>query len=396
MEAKIETQIDNSLSEIKIERVYKLVPSNHKAEKKEIFVTRSSMPPIEEYIEEIRKCWDTHVLTNMGTIYKKLQHQLIDYLEVDYLSLFTNGHMALELGLEALDLKGGEVITTPFTFVSTTHAIVRNGLTPVFCDIDPHTYTMDVSKIEELITGNTVAIMPVHVYGNVCDVEAIEKIAAKYNLKVIYDAAHAFGVKYKGKGIGNYGDMSMFSFHATKVFNTIEGGAIAFSNEEYRKKLHIIKNFGITGQESIECVGANAKMDEFRAAMGVCNLRHVEEEIEKRKKVYERYVSHLHKIDGIRLMEYREDVEANYAYMPVYFDREVLGFSRDDVYETLLQHGIRARKYFYPLTNEIEVYKECRGETPVAHDVGRSILALPMYADLTMTDVDRICNIVPR
>lgn len=259
-----------------------------------ILVTRSSIAPLDEYIEEIRDIWDTHWMTNMGVKHQALQRELQSYLGVEQLDLFTNGHMALELSLQALKFpKGGEVITTPFTFASTTHAIVRNGLEPVFCDINPDDFTIDVSQIEKHITDKTVAIMPVHVYGNICNAEEIQRIADKYGLKVIYDAAHAFGEEYKGKGVGALGDISCFSFHATKVFNTIEGGAACFHDPEMGGRLYDLKNFGIHGPESVEAVGANAKMNEFCAAMGLCNLRHVDEEIQKRKRVAERYRSHL-------------------------------------------------------------------------------------------------------
>ena len=253
-----------------------------------ILVTRSSMPELDEYIEEIRELWDTHWLTNMGAKHKALQEQLKSYLDVEDIDLLTNGHMALELSMQAMNLHG-EVITTPFTFASTTHAIVRNGLEPVFCDINPVDFTIDVNKIEELITDKTVAIVPVHVYGNVCDVEKIEQIAKKYGLKVIYDAAHTFGVKYKGKGIGSYGDVSCFSFHATKVFNTVEGGAVCFDDKDFGLELYRLKNFGIRGPEVVDGVGANAKMNEFCAAMGLCNLKHIDGEINKRKQIVERY-----------------------------------------------------------------------------------------------------------
>jgi len=249
---------------------------------KRILVTKSSLPALEEYIEEIRSIWDSHWLTNMGPKHKQLQSELKNYLDVDNIDLLTNGHMALELSLQALNLTG-EVITTPFTFASTTHAIVRNNLQPVFCDINPVDFTMDVNKIEELITDKTTAILPVHVYGNVCNIEEIERIADKYGLKVIYDAAHTFGVKYKGRGIGSFGDVSCFSFHATKVFNSIEGGAVCFSEPDFGLDIYRLKNFGIRGPECIDGVGANAKMNEFQAAMGICNLRHIDEEIEKRK-----------------------------------------------------------------------------------------------------------------
>lgn len=360
-----------------------------------ILVTRSSMPPMEEYIEEIKELWETHWLTNMGAKHKQFQADLTDYLGVDHVELLTNGHMALELTLQAMNLQG-EVITTPFTFASTTHAIVRNGLTPVFCDIDPVTYTMDASKIEALITDRTCAIMPVHVYGNVCDVEDIDRIANKYELKVIYDAAHSFGETYKGKGIGTFGNASCFSFHATKVFNSIEGGAVCYKDEELGEKLYQLKNFGIHNAEEVTGVGANAKMNEFCAAMGLCNLRHVEEEIAKRKKVVERYMQRLQDVPGIQLNTYQKDVKQNYAYFPVVFDEKAFGVSRNEVFQHLAEHGIGARKYFYPLTNSFECFNKAFDvmQTPVALHIAKRVLTLPLYADLPVEDVDRICDLI--
>ena len=245
---------------------------------KSIQVTQSSMPPLEEYIEEIRDIWESYWLTNMGVKHNQLEESLVRYMNADNVTLFTNGHLALESAIAALELSG-EVITTPFTFASTTHAIIRNKLEPVFCDINPIDYTIDVQKIESLITDKTAAILPVHVYGNICDVKKINEIAMKYNLKVIYDAAHAFGVTVDGVGVGNFGDMSIFSFHATKVFNTIEGGAITYKDSNLKRVLNNIKNFGITGPDTVEYFGGNAKMSEFQAAMGLCNLRYIESEI---------------------------------------------------------------------------------------------------------------------
>lgn len=360
-----------------------------------INVTRSSMPDYEEYCKEIKELWDSRWLTNMGVKHKQFQAELKDYLDVENIDLLTNGHMALELSMQALGLTG-EVITTPFTFASTTHAIVRNGLEPVFCDINPDDFTIDVSKIESLITDKTSAIVPVHVYGNVCNIEEIQRIADKYGLKVIYDAAHTFGIKYKGKGIGSFGDVSCFSFHATKVFNTIEGGAVCFKNEKFAKDLYNLKNFGIRGPEVVEAVGSNAKMNEFCAAMGICNLRHIEEEIAKRKKVVERYRSHLEGVDGIQLSLVQENVESNYAYFPVIFDEKVFGASRNEVMETLAENNIGARKYFYPLTNTFECFhgKYDADLTPVALHISKRVLTLPLYADLALDDVDRICSII--
>lgn len=360
-----------------------------------IFVTRSSMPSMEEYIEEIRSIWDSHWLTNMGEKHKALQAELQKYMGVPAVELLTNGHMALELSLQAMNLQG-EVITTPFTFASTTHAIVRNGLEPVFCDIDPETYTMDVTQIERLITDRTCAILPVHVYGNVCNIEEIERIAHKYGLKVLYDAAHTFGETYKGQGIGNFGDASCFSFHATKVFNTIEGGAVCYRDPDMGRRLYELKNFGIHGPEEVDAVGANAKMNEFCAAMGLCNLRHVDEEIAKRRAVVERYREHLEGVDGLRLNVQQPEVRSNYAYFPVVFDENLFGASRNEVMDALTQNGIGARKYFYPLTNTFECFhgKYDVDATPVALHVAKRVLTLPLYADLSMEDVDRICKIV--
>ena len=360
-----------------------------------ILVTRSSMPSMEEYIEEIRSIWDSHWLTNMGEKHKALQAELQKYMGVPAVELLTNGHMALELSLQAMNLQG-EVITTPFTFASTTHAIVRNGLEPVFCDIDPETYTMDVTRIERLITDRTCAILPVHVYGNICNIEEIERIAHKYGLKVLYDAAHTFGETYKGQGIGNFGDASCFSFHATKVFNTIEGGAVCYRDPDMGRRLYELKNFGIHGPEEVDAVGANAKMNEFCAAMGLCNLRHVDEEIAKRRAVVERYREHLEGVDGLRLNVQQPEVRSNYAYFPVVFDENLFGASRNEVMDALAQNGIGARKYFYPLTNTFECFhgKYDVDATPVALHVAKRVLTLPLYADLSMEDVDRICKIV--
>lgn len=360
-----------------------------------IQVTRSSMPQMDEYINEIKELWETHWLTNMGIKHNQLKDELKEYLGVEKVDLLTNGHMALELSLQAMNLHG-EVITTPFTFASTTHAIVRNGLEPVFCDIDPYDFTMDVNKLESLITDRTCAIMPVHVYGNICNVEEIERIADKYELRVIYDAAHTFGETYKGKGIGSFGDVSCFSFHATKVFNTIEGGAVCFKDDDFGMNLYRLKNFGIRGPETVDGVGANAKMNEFCAAMGICNLRHVEAEIEKRKKVVERYRSHLEGVDGIQLNIIQNNVKYNYAYFPVVFDEKKFGSSRNEVFKKLGVNGIGARKYFYPITNTYDCYHGKYDErlTPVALHISKRILTLPLYADLSMEDVDRICSVI--
>ncbi len=362
-----------------------------------ILVTRSSMPDYEEYCEEIKELWDTHWLTNMGIKHKQLQAELETLLNVPHVTLYTNGHLALENVIAAMNLpKNGEVITTPFTFASTTHAIVRNALKPVFCDINPVDFTIDVSKLESFITDKTCAIVPVHVYGNICDVEEIDRIAKKYDLKVIYDAAHAFGVKYKETSAANFGDASMFSFHATKVFNTIEGGAVCFKDDSLVQLLNDMKNFGIHGPESVEFVGGNAKMNEFQAAMGICNLRHLDSAIQKRKAVVERYRSYLEGVDGIQLNPIQENVEPNYAYFPVVFDEKRFGSSRNEVMSALAESGIGARKYFYPLTNTFECFHGSFdvGQTPVALHISKRVLTLPLYEELGLEEVDRICNVM--
>lgn len=362
-----------------------------------IFVTRSSMPDFEEYCEEIRKLWDSRWLTNMGVKHQELQKALESFLDCPHVVLYTNGHLALENVIAAMQFpSGSEAITTPFTFVSTTHAISRNGLVPVFCDVNPDDYTIDVDKIEALITDKTVAIVPVHVYGNLCDVEQIDQIAKKYDLKVIYDAAHAFAVRYKGVSSANFGDASMFSFHATKVFNTIEGGAVCVQDDKLVPTMNDMKNFGIRGPERVVFIGGNAKMSEFQAAMGICNLRHLDREIGKRKLVAERYWSHLEGVEGIKLCKPQKEVTPNYAYFPVVFD----GFdvNRDEVFEALSAQGITARKYFYPITNGVEAYADLPTagveKTPVAAFLADHVLTLPMYADLSLEDVDRICSII--
>lgn len=358
-----------------------------------IQVTRSSMPELEEYIEEIKDLWESHWLTNMGSKHRQLEAELLKYLDAANITLFVNGHLALECIIAALNLSG-EVITTPFTFASTTHAIVRNGLEPVFCDINAEDYTIDVEKIEGLITERTSAILPVHVYGNVCNVKEIDRLAQKYNLRVIYDTAHAFGVFYENVSVANFGDASMFSFHATKVFNTIEGGAVTYKDPGLVKILYDIKNFGITGPESVEYVGGNAKMNEFQAAMGLCNLRHIDREIEKRKTVFERYMDRLSGVKGIILNPVKKGVKSNYSYFPVVFDGFKL--SRDEVYEKLKAEQIFTRKYFYPLTNSFLCYRDKYdvNETPVAKYIADRVLTLPLYADLELENVDRICDLI--
>lgn len=362
---------------------------------KPINVTRSWMPPFEEYCGEIRELWDSRWLTNMGAKHEQLRAALAEYLDAPRMDLLTNGHLSLELSLQALELEG-EVITTPFTFASTTQAIVRSGLTPVFCDVDPVTLTMDPAKIEPLITERTSAIVPVHVYGNFCDVEAIGRIAEKHGLKVLYDAAHAFGARYKGKGAGAYGDVSCFSFHATKIFHTLEGGGACFRDEAFGQRLARLKNFGLNGPETVTGPGGNAKMDEFRAAMGLCNLRHVAGELEKRGRVEARYRERLEGVPGLRLKAAQPEVQSNHAYFPVLFEEAAFGAGRDRAWAVLKERGIMARKYFYPLTSSFPCY---RGRfdperTPVALSASRRVLCLPMYGELPLETVDQICGVI--
>lgn len=362
-----------------------------------INVTRSSLPAFEEYCAEIRDIWDSRWLTNMGDKHQALEAALRDYLGTENVTLLTNGHLALENILEALELKG-EIITSPFTFASTTHAIVRCGCTPVFCDIDPETYTIDADRIEALITDRTVAILPIHVYGNLCDVDKIDRIAKKHGLKVVYDAAHAFGVKKDGVSSACFGDASMFSFHATKVFHTIEGGALCYRDGALRQRICDLKNFGIHGPEEVPFVGGNAKMNEFCAAMGLCNLRHIDDWIAQRRAVVEHYRARLGGVPGLQLNREAAGIASNYAYFPVLFD----GFhaTRDEVFDRLGENGIVARKYFYPITNSFDCYRGRPGfdpaATPIAKYVGDRVLTLPLYAELAHDDVDRICDIVLR
>ena len=367
------------------------------ADDKKIFVTRASLPEFSEYEELIRDIWDTHFLTNMGRYHEELKERLRSYLSVSGLELFVNGHLSLEMVLQAFDLQG-EVITTPFTFASTTHAIVRCGLKPVMCDIREKDCTIDPDRIEELITDRTCAIVPVHVYGHVCEYERIADIAGRHGLRVIYDAAHAFGEYIGDRSVAALGDASIFSFHATKVFNTIEGGAVTWNEGPelswLSDKLYKLKNFGITGKESVEYVGGNAKLNEFCAAMGIWNLRHVDRWIGMRKRVVEIYERELGAVPGIRLIERRPDVRYNYAYMPVIFEggREI----RDHVYDELCKRDINPRKYFYPCVSDFECYRGMleRYPVPVARRMAESVLTLPLYPELSEEEVCRICGYV--
>lgn len=364
--------------------------------KDKIYVTQPSMPSFEEYAQEISSLWDSKWITNDGDKVNELKKQLMNYLSAQDMTLFVNGHSALESAIAAFNFpRGSEIITTPYTFISTIHAIVRNGMVPVFCDIKPEDCTIDSSLIEALITDKTVAILPVHVYGNVCDVNRIANIADKYNLKVIYDAAHAFGVKINGKPVANYGDVTMLSFHATKVFNTIEGGALCYNDSVIKSAVENIKNYGIQDEETITNVGANYKMNEFQAAMGLCNLRHLDEDINICGMIIEEYRNRLEGVSGITILQPQDYVKSNNAYFPVFFANKAI---RDYVYNALRSHEIYARKYFYPIANVCDCYKDEEfakpDTTPVAIDMSNRVLCLPLYRELSKDDVDAICRVI--
>lgn len=361
-----------------------------------IYVTRSSMPPYEEYIEAIKPLWDSHWLTNMGVYHQELERKLEEYLGVPRISLLVNGHMALELTIQAFDFaEGSEVITTPFTFVSTTHAIVRNRLEPVFCDVKASDGTIDETKIERLISPKTVAIVPVHVYGNICATQKIKEISDKYNLKVIYDAAHAFGVRCCGKGIGNFGDASIFSFHATKVFNTIEGGAVVCKDEKMYSRMYDLKDFGIRNEELTASIGANGKMSEFSAIMGLCNLKHLGKALDARKLAYGMYCDGLRGIHGIRIPEPEIQIDRNYAYFPIFVE-EGFPLSRDELFVRLSEQNVYARKYFYPLTSDQACFKNryIDAHLEVARKLSKQVMVLPLFEGITEEQVLRIISII--
>ncbi|RAM58317.1 aminotransferase, partial [Mesotoga sp. SC_3PWM13N19] len=323
---------------------------------KPIYVTRPLLPPLEELSKSLQDVWNAQWLTNSGAKHKELESKLRDYLKVPQLSLFNNGTIALLVAIKALELTG-EVITTPFTFAATAHSISWMGLEPVFVDIDPATMCIDPNRIEEAITPRTSAIMPVHVFGTPCDVKAIQEIADRHNLKIIYDAAHAFGTEIDGTGIGNFGDITMYSFHATKLFNSAEGGALACKSEELKKKIDLLKNFGIKNEEEVIEVGINGKMNELQAAMGLAVLDHIEEERQKRAIIKQTYIENLKDIPGIKLMPDLPTVRSSYQYFAIGIDEEEFGRSRDYVYEELKKNNVFARKYFHPLCSNFECYK---------------------------------------
>ena len=365
-------------------------------EDKLITVTSPLLPSLDEFIPMLKDIWDRKWLTNNGHYHKELEKSLAEYLGVKYISLFTNGTLPLITALQAMRITG-EVITTPYSFVATTHSIWWNGLKPVFVDVDEKTGNIDPEKIEAAITPHTTAIMPVHVYGTPCNTKRIQEIADVYGLKVIYDAAHAFGVKVNGESILNAGDMSTLSFHATKVYNTVEGGALVCHDEATKKRIDYLKNFGFAGETTVVAPGINSKMDEIRAAYGLLNLKQVDDAIARRKATAERYRAALKGVAGIRMLEDVEGVRHNYAYFPIFISEEY-SLSRDALYEKLKEHNVYGRRYFYPLISTFSAYKgleSARPENlPVAHKLADQVLCLPMFAGLDNESIDRIIDIV--
>lgn len=365
--------------------------------KKSIYVTRPDLPPLEEFIPYLQKIWDGRILTNNGPFHQELEQKLCDYLGVKYLSLFSNGMLALITAIQALKISG-EVITTPFSFVATTHALWWNNIKPVFVDIEPDTFNLDPQKIEAAITPRTTAILPVHVYGNPCKVNDIEEIATRYGLKVIYDAAHAFGVKINNTSIANFGDLIILSFHATKVFNTFEGGAIICKSEKEKQYIDQLKNFGITDETTVVSPGTNAKMNEFQSALGLMQLKYIDEAISRRKELTEVYRRELKSVEGVKCLTDITGIKHNYAYFPILVDQKKYGKTRDHLYFELKKHNIYCRRYFYPLISQFPSYRgldsAAPGEMPVAESVTNKILCLPIYPDLEKVSVRFICDLI--
>ena len=368
-----------------------------KINKKSIYVTQPALPPLEEFIPYLEKIWQSKILTNDGPFHKQFEKKLAEYLGVKYLSLFANGTLALVTALQALRITG-EVITTPFSFVATTHSLWWNSIKPVFADIDPFYFNLDPCKIEAAITPQTTALMPVHVYGNPCNVEAIQKIADKYGLKVIYDAAHAFGVKKNGNSILNYGDLSVMSFHATKTFSTFEGGAIICQDEKTKQRIDFLKNFGFADEVTVVAPGINAKMNEIQSAFGLLQLKYVDSYIEKRKNIAEAYRQLLSGATGLKMLNDIEGVRHCYTYFPVFIDEKDFGFSRDDVYKKLKRANIFARRYFYPLISQFPTYRGLQSakseNLTVSSKITEQVLCLPIYPNLKKVDVAKICEVI--
>lgn len=364
----------------------------------QILVTSPLLPDLQEFYQYLQQIWDSKWITNNGSFHQQLEKALAEYLGVEYISVFTNGTLPLITALQALGLTQGEVITTPYSFVATSHSIWWNQLTPVFVDIEEETCGMDPAKIEAAITPNTVAIMPVHCYGKPCKTEEIDAIARKHGIKVIYDAAHAFGVKVNGESILNAGDISTLSFHATKVYNTIEGGALVCHSAEMKHQIDNLKNFGFRGEVTVEAPGINGKMDEVRAAYGLLNLKQVDAAIEARKKVADAYRVALKDVKGIRFFEDMPGVRHNYSYFPIFVDAEQYGMTRDELYEKMKAANIYGRRYFYPLITAFDPYKDypsaAPDNLPVATKIAAQVICLPMHHALSEEDVERVLKVL--
>jgi dTDP-4-amino-4,6-dideoxygalactose transaminase len=365
--------------------------------KSPIYVTQPSLPPLDEFTELLKQIWDSKILTNNGPFHQQFEKALADYLGVKYISLFSNGTLALITALQALRITG-EVITTPFSFVATTHSLWWNNIKPVFADIESDYFNLDPDKVEAAITPQTTAIMPVHVYGNPCKMERFQQIADTYGLRLIYDAAHAFGVKINGNSVLNYGDLSILSFHATKVFNTIEGGAIISPDEQTKKRIDYLKNFGFADETTVIAPGINAKMNELQSAYGLLQLKYVDGCIEKRKKIAADYRQQLNGIDGISSIEDMEGIQHAYSYFPILVDKEKYGISRDELYEELKKHNIYGRRYFYPLISQFPTYRGLTSSKPdnlpIATKTAEQVICLPIFPDLSTEDVLRIVDII--
>ena len=364
---------------------------------KSIYVTQPALPPLEEFTEYLEKIWDNKILTNNGPYHQELEEKLAKHLGVKYISLFSNGTLALVTATQVLNITG-EVITTPFSFVATTHSLWWNNIKPVFVDIEPDFFNLDPNKIEAAITPQTTAIMPVHVYGNPCYVEKIQKIADKYGLKVIYDAAHAFGVKNGTKSILKYGDLSILSFHATKTYSTIEGGAIICHDKKTKERIDFLKNFGFADETTVVAPGINAKMNEVQAAFGLLQLKYVDTYIAERKKIAQTYRAELSATNGITILNDINNVSHNYSYFPILVDKKKFGSSRDQLYEFLKQKSIFTRRYFYPLISQFPTYRSLQSakpeNLPIAESISDQVLCLPIYPNLSRKEVLHICKLI--
>ena len=363
---------------------------------KPVYVTQPYLPPLEEFIPYLQQIWESKVLTNGGPMHEQLEAALCDYLGVEHVALFNNGTIALLTALQALRVTG-EVITTPYSFVATSHSLLWNGIRPVFADIDPLTLNLDPTKIEAAITPQTTAIMPVHCYGNPCNVEAIQKIADNYNLRVIYDAAHAFGVEDSGGSILRHGDLSVLSFHATKVFNTFEGGAIICPDARTKKRIDQLKNFGYVDEVTVVAPGINGKMSEVNAAFGLLQLKHMSKAMQRRREIDQFYREELKEVSGIRMVDGTGQTTANHSYFPILVDAN-FPLSRDALYQKLKDHGIFARRYFYPLISEFPMYRGMnsahRSNLPIANDVAEQVICLPIYPSLSIEQLSRVTAIL--